>query len=115
MRCHGLSSAPASQVRPSRTSTPRQPENSAPTLKTVRFSSDLPDTRRPHNRRAPGSTVGGFLAVGPMRVCLIYDCLFPYTVGGAERWYRNLAERLVARGSRGDVSHTAPVAARRAL
>ena len=33
-----------------------------------------------------------------MRVCLIYDCLFPYTVGGAERWYRNLAERLAADG-----------------
>jgi glycosyltransferase involved in cell wall biosynthesis len=29
-----------------------------------------------------------------MRVCLVYDCLFPYTVGGAERWYANLAERL---------------------
>jgi glycosyltransferase involved in cell wall biosynthesis len=33
-----------------------------------------------------------------MRVCLIYDCLFPHTVGGAERWYRNLAERLAADG-----------------
>ncbi len=33
-----------------------------------------------------------------MRICLIYDCLFPYTVGGAERWYRNLTERLVAEG-----------------
>jgi glycosyltransferase involved in cell wall biosynthesis len=33
-----------------------------------------------------------------MRVCLVYDCLFPYTVGGAERWYRNLAERLAADG-----------------
>jgi len=33
-----------------------------------------------------------------MRVCLIYDCLFPYTVGGAERTYRNLAELLVADG-----------------
>ncbi|HEV3093374.1 MAG TPA: glycosyltransferase family 4 protein [Solirubrobacteraceae bacterium] len=33
-----------------------------------------------------------------MRICLIYDCLYPYTVGGAERWYRNLAERLVAEG-----------------
>ena len=33
-----------------------------------------------------------------MRVCLIYDCLFPYTVGGAERWYRNLAERLAGAG-----------------
>lgn len=35
---------------------------------------------------------------GPVRICIIYDCLFPYTVGGAERWYRNLAERLVAEG-----------------
>lgn len=33
-----------------------------------------------------------------MRICLIYDCLYPYTVGGAERWYRNLAERLVTEG-----------------
>jgi glycosyltransferase involved in cell wall biosynthesis len=30
----------------------------------------------------------------PMRICLVYDCLYPYTVGGAERWYRNLALRL---------------------
>lgn len=34
-----------------------------------------------------------------MRICLVYDCLFPHTVGGAERWYRNLAERLA------DVGH----------
>jgi glycosyltransferase involved in cell wall biosynthesis len=33
-----------------------------------------------------------------MRVCIVYDCLFPYTVGGAERWYRNLAERLASEG-----------------
>jgi glycosyltransferase involved in cell wall biosynthesis len=33
-----------------------------------------------------------------MRVCIAYDCLFPWTVGGAERWYRNLAERLAAEG-----------------
>jgi glycosyltransferase involved in cell wall biosynthesis len=33
-----------------------------------------------------------------MRICLVYDCLFPWTVGGAERWYRNLAERLAAAG-----------------
>ena len=26
----------------------------------------------------------------PMRICLVYDCLFPHTVGGAERWYRRL-------------------------
>ncbi len=33
-----------------------------------------------------------------MRICLVYDCLYPHTVGGGERWYRNLAERLVAEG-----------------
>jgi glycosyltransferase involved in cell wall biosynthesis len=33
-----------------------------------------------------------------VRICLVYDCLFPYTVGGAERWYRNLAERLAQEG-----------------
>ena len=33
-----------------------------------------------------------------MRICLVYDCLYPHTVGGAERWYRNLAERLAAEG-----------------
>ena len=33
-----------------------------------------------------------------MRVCIVYDCLYPYTIGGAERWYRSLAEHLAARG-----------------
>jgi glycosyltransferase involved in cell wall biosynthesis len=33
-----------------------------------------------------------------VRICLVYDCLFPHTVGGAERWYRSLAERLAAEG-----------------
>jgi glycosyltransferase involved in cell wall biosynthesis len=33
-----------------------------------------------------------------VRVCIAYDCLFPWTVGGAERWYRNLAERLAVAG-----------------
>ncbi len=33
-----------------------------------------------------------------MRVCLVFDCLYPYTVGGAERWYRSLAEGLADRG-----------------
>jgi glycosyltransferase involved in cell wall biosynthesis len=33
-----------------------------------------------------------------MRILIVYDCLFPHTVGGAERWYRNLAERLAADG-----------------
>jgi glycosyltransferase involved in cell wall biosynthesis len=33
-----------------------------------------------------------------MRVLVVYDCLFPYTIGGGERWYRNLVERLAAEG-----------------
>jgi hypothetical protein len=33
-----------------------------------------------------------------MRIRLLYDRLPPHTVGGAERWYANLAERLVADG-----------------
>ena len=31
-------------------------------------------------------------------MAVVYDCLFPYTVGGAERWYRNVAERLASEG-----------------
>ena len=34
-----------------------------------------------------------------MRICVIYDCLYPHTVGGAERWYRNLSERFAAAGN----------------
>jgi glycosyltransferase involved in cell wall biosynthesis len=33
-----------------------------------------------------------------MKICLVYDCLYPWTVGGGERWYRGLAERLLADG-----------------
>jgi glycosyltransferase involved in cell wall biosynthesis len=33
-----------------------------------------------------------------MRICIVYDCLYPYTVGGAELWYRNLAEGLADAG-----------------
>src|SRR5215217_6851891 len=33
-----------------------------------------------------------------MRICVIYDCLYPWTVGGAERWMRDLAERLAGAG-----------------
>ncbi|MGK2877391.1 MAG: glycosyltransferase family 4 protein [Solirubrobacterales bacterium] len=29
-----------------------------------------------------------------MRIAFLYDCMFPYTVGGGERWYVNLATRL---------------------
>jgi len=33
-----------------------------------------------------------------MRICLAYDCLFPWTVGGHERYFRGLAEQLAAAG-----------------
>jgi glycosyltransferase involved in cell wall biosynthesis len=33
-----------------------------------------------------------------VRICLVYDVLYPQTVGGAERWYRNLALRLAHAG-----------------
>lgn len=34
-----------------------------------------------------------------MRVCIVYDCLFPCTIGGAERWYRQVAEAHAAAGN----------------
>ena len=46
-----------------------------------------------------------------VRVCLVYDCLFPHTVGGGERWYRNLAERLRGGRARCDLPDPAAVAA----
>jgi len=33
-----------------------------------------------------------------MRICVVYDVLYPHTVGGAERWYRNVALHLAAEG-----------------
>jgi glycosyltransferase involved in cell wall biosynthesis len=33
-----------------------------------------------------------------VRICLVYETLYPYFRGGADRWYRNLAERLAAEG-----------------
>ena len=37
-----------------------------------------------------------------MRIALVYDCLYPHTIGGAERWYHNLAERL---GERHEITY----------
>lgn len=37
-------------------------------------------------------------ASSPLRICLVYDCLYPWTVGGAEHWYRQFAEGLAAAG-----------------
>lgn len=45
---------------------------------------------RPRGRRPPRR----------LRICLVYDCLYPHTIGGAERWYRNLAVRLADDGHR---------------
>ena len=47
-------------------------------------------------RRSRPATAGRYARA--MRICIVYDCLYPHTVGGAERWYRNLAERLAADG-----------------
>jgi glycosyltransferase involved in cell wall biosynthesis len=33
-----------------------------------------------------------------MRICLVYDCLYPYSIGGAERWLRGLGEDLARNG-----------------
>jgi len=33
-----------------------------------------------------------------VRICLVYDCLYPVTVGGVERWYRRFAEALARSG-----------------
>jgi hypothetical protein len=32
-----------------------------------------------------------------MRIAFVYDCLYPYTVGGAERRYRSLVAQLAQR------------------
>ena len=47
-------------------------------------------------RTPPSPSRPGRICV--MRVCIVYDCLYPFTIGGAERWYRNLAERLASSG-----------------
>jgi len=52
---------------------------------------------------ASAASERGATDVGPLaglRACIVYDCLYPQTAGGAERWYRALAERLVADGAR---------------
>ena len=36
----------------------------------------------------------------PLRICIAYDRLYPCSIGGAERWYRRLAERLASDGHR---------------
>lgn len=33
----------------------------------------------------------------PLRIAIVYDCLYPHTIGGCERWYRAVAQQLAAR------------------
>lgn len=47
----------------------------------------------PHTDRSPRPLEG-------FRIAIAYDALFPWTIGGAERWYRTLAEGLVRAGAR---------------
>jgi len=39
------------------------------------------------------------VALTGCKFCVVYDCFFPLTHGGAERWYRVLVERLVSAGA----------------
>ena len=32
-----------------------------------------------------------------LRIAVVYDCLYPHTIGGCERWYRAVAQRLAVR------------------
>ncbi len=49
-------------------------------------------------RRAVANGHGTRGSVCSVRILIVYDCLFPYTIGGGERWYRTLSERLAADG-----------------
>jgi glycosyltransferase involved in cell wall biosynthesis len=40
---------------------------------------------------------GSLPAQRPLRIAIVYDCLYPHTIGGCERWYRAVAERLATR------------------
>jgi glycosyltransferase involved in cell wall biosynthesis len=33
-----------------------------------------------------------------MRICVIFDCMYPYTIGGVERWYDGLTRHLAREG-----------------
>lgn len=48
---------------------------------------------------APLNGSGGDASLAGRNICVVYDCLFPLTHGGAERWYRVLVDRFVAAGA----------------
>ena len=48
---------------------------------------------------APSSESVSDVKLKGRNICVIYDCVFPLTFGGAERWYRVLVDRLVETGA----------------
>ena len=46
----------------------------------------------------PASEAAGDGPPQRLRICLIYDSLHPYRIGGAERWYHGLADKLAIAG-----------------
>jgi glycosyltransferase involved in cell wall biosynthesis len=56
------------------------------------------EIRQVDGAAAASGTLSAAGRICVVRVCIVYDCLYPYTIGGAERWYRNLAERLASSG-----------------
>ena len=42
-----------------------------------------------------------------MRIAIVYDCLYPHTVGGAERWYRDARGAAARAGTRSPISRGA--------
>ena len=66
------------------------------TCSTVRSRSRFPSC--PVMACEPAYRRGPLLSPSTLRICIVYDCLYPYTIGGAERFYRSLAERLAAEG-----------------
>jgi glycosyltransferase involved in cell wall biosynthesis len=57
------------------------------------------------SRNEPASTreVAPDPILAGRRIAIVYDCLFPYTVGGGERWYQRVTEGLLA--AEGEVTY----------
>ena len=51
------------------------------------------------NEYRSNSESTGAEALAGKKICIVYDCFFPLTLGGAERWYRELTDELVGHGA----------------
>jgi len=71
----------------------RAPRRAGATGERASEAADVPGPAQPATE-IPGLPLAGAHCV------VAYDCLFPWTIGGAERWYRALAEQLVSAGAR---------------